>query len=287
MIKNGTKDKKKNQGCGSKVFYVDNFDPRMPHPRQLISKNYHHIENHPTLSRIFPRGNLVASCRKLPNLGQILSPTVQKSSPHSAGRDDPSGGDQERRSGSFYCGKYKRGKSCDTCKHMNRETTFAESIQYKKKFAIHGSLVHLQPSQKPKLRWFVYLLEDMACMLQYVGSTTDVCSRWAATKSACNSGNSNSTGMYKHFLDGCPNDTGTEKHHMRLTLLDFLDTTVEKLHTAGHQGGPQCQCMECGKLLRSENKWIMRLGTFFGNSGLNSRDEIKSKVRGQYRREGT
>ena len=27
--------------------------------------------------------------------------------------------------------------------------------------------------------------------------------------------------------------------------------------------------------------------SFFGNSGLNSRDEIKSKVRGQYRREGT
>ena len=48
----------------------------------------------------------------------------------------------------------------------------------------------------------------------------------------------------------------------------------------------QCQCAECGKLLKRENRWIMRVGTFFGNSGLTLRDEIKSKVRGQYRREG-
>ena len=112
---------------------------------------------------------------------------------------------------------------------MKRETTFVESLQYKMKFAIHGHLVHLQPSQKPKLRWFVYLLEDMACGLQYVGSTTDVCSRWAATKSACNKENSNSTGMYKHFMEGCPNDGGTDKDNLRITLVDYLDTTQQKL----------------------------------------------------------
>jgi hypothetical protein len=72
MIKNGPREKDKNMGSGSKVFYVDNFDPRMPHPRQLISKNYHHIENHPTLSKIFPRSNLVASCRRLPNTKESL-----------------------------------------------------------------------------------------------------------------------------------------------------------------------------------------------------------------------
>ena len=36
----------------------------------------------------------------------------------------------------------------------------------------------------------------------------------------------------------------------------------------------------------AENKWILRLDSFFVNSGLNAREEIKSKVRGQYRREG-
>ena len=170
---------------------------------------------------------------------------------------------------------------------MKRETPFAESLQYKRRFAIHGHLVHMQPAVKPKLRWFVYLLEDTACRLQYVGSTTDMCSRWAATKSACNKANSNSTGMYKHFMEGCPNDKGTKKEHSRIILLDFLDTTEQKLMDSEHQSGPQCQSGEWPKLLKTENKWILRLGTFFGNSGLNTRDEVKSKVRGGYRREGT
>ena len=31
----------------------------MPQPRQLISKNYHHIKENPILSSLFPRENLV------------------------------------------------------------------------------------------------------------------------------------------------------------------------------------------------------------------------------------
>ena len=91
-------------------------------------------------------------------------------------------------------------------------------------------------------------------------------------------------GIYKHFLQGCPNDTGKEKEHLRLTLLDYLDTTEATLRKSGHQSGPQCKCGECSKLLRTENKWILRLGTFHGQSGLNMRDEVKSAERGQYRR---
>ena len=36
MIKEGPKEKKDKNQSGSKVFYVDNYDPRMPHPRQHI-----------------------------------------------------------------------------------------------------------------------------------------------------------------------------------------------------------------------------------------------------------
>ena len=92
--------------------------------------------------------------------------------------------------------------------------------------------------------------------------------------------------MYKHFMERCPNNTGTGKEHLRIPLLNFLDTTEQKLINSGHQSEPQCQCGECAKLLKTENKWILRLGTLFGNSGLNTRDEIKSKVRGGNRREG-
>ena len=167
--------------------------------------------------------------------------------------------------------------------HLQRETSCVKSLHNGRKFAIHGHLVHLPAGQKRKLRWFVYLLEDLECNLQYIGSTTDVCSRWSSTKSACNKKNSVSTGMYKHFMEGCPNDRGLGKEHIRLTLVDFLDTTEELLRSADHQPGPQCKCGECMKLLRTENKWIMRLGTFNGPSGLNTRDEIKSDVRGNFK----
>ena len=83
-------------------------------------------------------------------------------------------------------------------------------------------------------------------------------------------------------MDGCHNDTGVDKDHLRLTLLDFYDTTEEKLRVAGHKSGPQCKCGECKKLLKTENKWILRLGTFNGTSGLNTRDEVKSDVRGNF-----
>ena len=287
MIKAGPKEKD-GKRAGPKVFYVDNYDPRMPHPRQLISKNYHHIENHAILKKLFPRESLVASCRRLPNLGEILSPTVQPPKPSGGGGSRGGGGGGGGAqgggdSGSYYCDKFRQGKSCDACLHLQRETTCVKSMYNQRTFAIHGHLTHLPASQKPKLRWFVYLMEDLSCMLQYVGSTIDVCSRWSSTKSALNKANSNSTGLYKHFMDGCRNDTGLSKSHIRLTLIDFLDTTEEKLAAAAHQPGPQCKCTECKKLLKTENKWILRLGTFYGLTGLNTRDEVKSDVRGNFK----
>ena len=285
LIKNGPKEKSSENKSGVKIFYVDRFDPRMPHPRKIISRNYHYIEKHPVASKLFPRENLIASCKRLPNLGEIISPTRQNTKPQQVPvpRGGPGGDRGEGGSGSFYCEKFSKGGSCDVCEHMMRETDHVESFYYEKKFAIHGHLTHLKASQRPKLRWFIYLLEDLGCGKQYIGSTTDVCSRWASTKSACNKMNSNSTGLYRHFQEGCPSDTGPSKNHIRITLVDFLDTTEQLLDQAGHIGGPQCRCNQCDRLKRIEDKWIMRMGTFFGDSGLNSRDEIVSNVRGNFK----
>ena len=86
--------------------------------------------------------------------------------------------------------------------------------------------------------------------------------------------------MYKHFQDGCPNDTGADKTHIRVTLVDFHDTSEDRLRQAGHEPGPQCRCAECSKLKQIEDKWILKMGTFYGESGLNTRDEITAAVRG-------
>ena len=50
--------------------------------------------------------------------------------------------------------------------------------------------------------------------------------------------------------------------------------TEDRLRQAGHETGPQCKCVECGKLKRIEDKWIFKMGTFYGDIGLNTRDEI-------------
>ena len=89
------------------------------------------------------------------------------------------------------------------------------------------------------------------------------------------------TGLYEHFRDGCPNDDGREKKNIRISLIDYIDTSVEKLSRANHKKG-NCKCCECDRLRRTENRLILRLGTFHGDSGLNGRSIINSGVRVQF-----
>ena len=163
------------------------------------------------------------------------------------------GGDgRGKRNGSYHCPLFKRKGKCDVCTHMV-ETPTVHSYYFNRRFAIHGHNVHLPASQKNKLRWFVYLCEDTACSLQYVGSTTDVCARWASTKKACLDQNNANTGLYKHFETGCPAGVG-DLSHLRWTLVDYGDTSTEHLDIAGHQGGAKCRCSECTKLKNQEDK---------------------------------
>ena len=113
------------------------------------------------------------------------------------------------------------GGSWVVCRHMQRKTSQAESLYFNRQFAIQGHLVHLKPSQKTELLWFVYLLEDRGCKLQYVCSMYDVCSKWANTKSACNEQKSKTTGLTSHFMEGCHSDTGPGKDNIRPNLSGF------------------------------------------------------------------
>ena len=195
---------------GVRAFFISKYDPRMPQPRQMISRNYHHIASHPLLSDLFPRENLIGGTRRQPNLSEILSPSVQQSPGDNGG---PGGGDgggrgggggggaASRWNGSYHCPSFKQKKKCDVCSHMV-ETSTIYSPYFKQKFAIHGHNVHLPAAQRNKLKWFVYCVEDLACNLVYVGSTTDICKRWASTKKACLDCDSVRTGLYKHFRDG-------------------------------------------------------------------------------------
>ena len=83
-------------------------------------------------------------------------------------------------------------------------------------------------------------------------------------------------------MGGCKNDTGREKTTLSLTLIDYITTSEDTLSKVGHISGPQCTCSECWRLKRKEDFWILRLGTFYGDTGLNFRDEIKSDTRYNY-----
>ena len=60
--------RKSNKKDGRKLFWISPFDPRMVHPRKILSRNYHLFAGDPNFAKIFPRKNLIAGCRRLPNL---------------------------------------------------------------------------------------------------------------------------------------------------------------------------------------------------------------------------
>ena len=167
--------------------------------------------------------------------------------------------------GSWHCDKFKFGGKCDLCKHMKEKETI-ESFYYSSKFKIHGYLSH-DYSPVGKILWFIYSIEDIPCHKIIIGSTQSPVQIWSNYKSTCNSETSKSTGLAKHFMDGCPFDQGKEKMSLSFSLIDFYDTTQDKI------------TKECNNLKELEDRWILKMGSFYGILGLNSRDEVKSKTR--------
>ena len=66
-------------------------------------------------------------------------------------------------------------------------------------------------------------------------------------------------------FDKCANN-----QTIRISLIDFIDTTARKIINSGHRKG-NCKCSECDELRKLENKW---LGTFYGKCGLNARNVL-------------
>ena len=90
-----------------------------------------------------------------------------------------------------------------------------------------------------------------------------------------------STGLAKHFTlnDGCPYDPGKRKETLNFVLVDYMDVSEEELQQAMHEKGPKCRCSACSRLKDIEDQWILKMGTFYGESGLNERDEVQAKTR--------
>ena len=61
-----------------KLFWISDFDPRMIHQRKILTRNYHLLAADGDFSKLFPRKSFIAGCRRLPNLMELVSPTVAR-----------------------------------------------------------------------------------------------------------------------------------------------------------------------------------------------------------------
>ena len=86
---------------------MQKYDPQLPLLRRIVAQNYHLIEADPAAEKIFARKNIVAGSKRGKNLGELISPTVQKQKDASA----VIGPFQPR--GSYQCFKFKAGRKCD------------------------------------------------------------------------------------------------------------------------------------------------------------------------------
>ena len=266
------KQTKKKKGRGN-VYWINKYDPRVPHARRVITNNYHILEADPIAKNIFPRKNLVAGSKRGRNLSELISPTVQteKLSPAAVGPFQPRG--------SYQCHKFKAGKKCEVCKHMKDGVQYITSKHFNTKIGVKGHLQHEPYDQKHKHRWFIYHIQDKHCDKAYIGSSVDIYSRWSSHKSDIIHKRGHKSGLARHHALGCPGETDQEKSHLELTLLDAMDVNEQMLNAAKHKPGPGCTCSLCNKLKNLEDNWILRVGTFFPPHGLNTRDELKEKVR--------
>ena len=71
------KEKSKSKSKGCKAYFISTFEPRVPLPIKLISKNYEILTRSENASKLFPRQNLISGSRRLKNLGELFSLTVQ------------------------------------------------------------------------------------------------------------------------------------------------------------------------------------------------------------------
>ena len=57
---------------------------------------------------------------------------------------------------------------------------------------------------------------------------------------------------------------GREKETLNFSLVDYIDVKPEDLTRVGHVKGQQCICIECNRLNDKEDKWILKMGNFYG-----------------------
>ena len=162
-----------------KIAWVTTYDPRMPPKSKIISKNLPILYSNPENRDIFPSGLIIAADRRRKNLGEMIKPTVPNRFPQYGPKEKP---------GFHPCGK------CDTCKHSQETVNFRSPWD--------GRVWNIRQSLHCKTPNVIYCLK---CShhpdLLYIGSTVNLCQRWANHKSDCKWRKGHKCRVAQHFVD--------------------------------------------------------------------------------------
>ena len=113
--------------------------------------------------------------------------------------------------GCFKCERFNRTGKCSLCSHLV-QSDHVVSRHFGTKHAIRHHLHH-----NLKNVWFIYLIEDTVCGLQYIGSTVNLNQRFSCHKSGINKKDPNSKStsglLYCIVLRGSP---VPQRRHMGL-----------------------------------------------------------------------
>ena len=233
--------------------WVVDYNPRLPSLNKFIKKSINKLYADEQMKKCFPEGSLLVSHKKTPNLKQIL--VDERYNNRNKAQNLPANNQVNETAlekGIFLC-----NRKCQMCQkqHLIPGKYFRCTVT-KKSYAIRQ---HLDCN----VRNVIYLITCNACQKQYVGSTTNLKTRFANYKSNIKLVNKSCT-CVQHF--------GREHN-----WLDFRIQPIEKVYLSEELQSSEKE----KKLLARERYWMAELRTIY--FGLNDRDDLRLDLRRNFK----
>ena len=234
--------------------WVVNYNPRLPSLNKFIQKSINKLYEDEQMRKCFPEGSLLVSHKRTPNLKQILVDQRYNDRNKVASNLPANIPDDETapEKGIFLC-----NKRCQMCQNQH---------------IIPGKHFHCTVTNKNykirqhldcNVRNVIYLITCNSCQKQYVGSTTNLKTRFTNYKSNIKLVNK-SCSCVQHF----------GKVH---NWSNFRIQPIEKVYLQDDMQSSEKE----KKLLARERFWMAELRTIY--YGLNDRDDIRLDLRRNFK----
>ena len=241
MLSRSNARKRKERKEKQLTVFSTSVNPRGPNVARIINKHLPLINNHPELSKLFPKGSIMVANKRESNLKDLLC----RSDPYSIKKDLTTTED---------LGYIRCNKSCDSCDNFVQESSFITCNATGRKFKI-------RESSTCSTKNVIYMAYCKTCGKQGVGSTTSWKPRLANYKNHIRK-KIPTCRIVKHFINECVDITFK---NAAFIIIDVLNNT-DKLSSSEIDD----------LLLKKEQFWIGSLVT--QHKGMNgTHDWYRSK----------